>query len=173
VDSERSRFANWAFVAIGSNLGDPATHVLRAIERLREFSDHALSASSLWQSAPVDCPPGSPWFINAVVGLVPRREATPEAWLDRLQALERELGRKPKQVLNEPRPIDLDLLTFRGETRTTASLTLPHPRAHRRRFVLVPLAEVAPGLCLPGFSQTVAELRDGLEESGEQLVRLA
>jgi 2-amino-4-hydroxy-6-hydroxymethyldihydropteridine diphosphokinase len=80
----------------------------------------------------------------------------------KLQALERELGRRPKQVLNEPRPLDLDLIAFAGETRATNELTLPHPRAHERRFVLQPLSEMAPGLILPGQSQSVAELLERL-----------
>jgi 2-amino-4-hydroxy-6-hydroxymethyldihydropteridine diphosphokinase len=107
---------------------------------------------------PVDCPPGSPFFVNAVVGLMPRPGETPESLLARLQRLEQEFGRRPKQVLNEPRPLDLDLITFGSETRTTEGLTLPHPRAHERRFVLEPLSEVAPDLILPGQSLTVAQL---------------
>ena len=75
-----------------------------------------------------------------------------------MQALEIEFGRMPKKVLNEPRPLDLDLILFGGEVRASAALTLPHPRAHERRFVLQPLREIAPDLILPGQSQTVARL---------------
>jgi 2-amino-4-hydroxy-6-hydroxymethyldihydropteridine diphosphokinase len=106
----------------------------------------------------VDCPPGSPVFVNAVVGLVTGRGETPETLLSKLQALEREFGRRPKEILNEPRPLDLDLIAFGYETRATAELTLPHPRAHERRFVLQPLSELGPDLILPGQAQTVAEL---------------
>jgi 2-amino-4-hydroxy-6-hydroxymethyldihydropteridine diphosphokinase len=113
--------------------------------------------SSLWQSTPVDCPPGSPVFVNAAVGLMPRVGETPESLLAKLQALEKEFGRRPKQVLNEPRPLDLDLIAFGNETRATKALTLPHPRAHERRFVLQPLSEIAPGLILPGQTKTVAQ----------------
>jgi 2-amino-4-hydroxy-6-hydroxymethyldihydropteridine diphosphokinase len=106
----------------------------------------------------VDCPPGSPPFLNAVVGFHPRPGETPESLLARLQALEREFGRRPKQLLNEPRPLDLDLIAFGAEVRATPQLTLPHPRAHLRRFVLEPLAEIAPGLVLPGQQASVAKL---------------
>jgi 2-amino-4-hydroxy-6-hydroxymethyldihydropteridine diphosphokinase len=155
-----------AVVALGSNLGDPRQNVLEAMERLAAFSDRPLLRSSLWQSVPVDCPPGSPPFVNAVVGLMLRTGETPESMLARLQAIEKEFGRRPKQVLNEPRPLDLDLIAFGGESRTTPELTLPHPRAHQRRFVLQPLSEIAPELVLPGQTKTVAELLRELPEGG-------
>jgi 2-amino-4-hydroxy-6-hydroxymethyldihydropteridine diphosphokinase len=147
-----------AFVALGSNLGDAGQNVLRAMERLEELSEAPLRRSSLWRSEPVDCPPGSPEFVNAVVGLVPRAGETPESLLRKLQGLEKEFGRRPKQVLNEPRPLDLDLIAFGTEIRTDPTLTLPHPRAVERGFVLQPLGELAPELVLPGQSKTVAEL---------------
>jgi 2-amino-4-hydroxy-6-hydroxymethyldihydropteridine diphosphokinase len=160
-----------AIVAIGSNLGDSPALVCRAIGRLQPFSDQPLLVSSLWQSTPVDCPPGSPLFVNAVVGLVPCAGETPETLLARLQALEREFGRRPKRVLNEPRPLDLDLIAFGRETRRTTALTLPHPRAHQRRFVLAPLAEIAAEFVLPGQPATVAALLAALP-SAERLRQL-
>lgn len=147
-----------AIVSLGSNLGDSQTIIAQAMDRLGEFSAEPLLRSSLWRSTPVDCPPGSPDFINAVVGLVPLPTETPETLLDRLKALEREFGRQPKRVSNEPRPLDLDLIAFGAETRSAKHLSLPHPRAHLRRFVLEPLAEIAPDLVLPAQSLTVAEL---------------
>jgi 2-amino-4-hydroxy-6-hydroxymethyldihydropteridine diphosphokinase len=145
-------------IALGSNVGDRNRNLLGAMERLQELSDCPLLKSSLWRSSPVDCPPGSPDFLNAVVGLLPRREETPETLLLKLQGLEKEFGRQSKKVLNEPRPMDLDLIAFGQEVRATAELTLPHPRAHERRFVLQPLSEIAPELILPGQSKTAAEL---------------
>jgi 2-amino-4-hydroxy-6-hydroxymethyldihydropteridine diphosphokinase len=78
--------------------------------------------------------------------------------LAKLQGLEQESGRRPKRVLNEPRPLDRDLIAFGGETRATKELILPHPRAHERRFVLQPLGEIAPELILPGQKKTVLQL---------------
>jgi 2-amino-4-hydroxy-6-hydroxymethyldihydropteridine diphosphokinase len=78
--------------------------------------------------------------------------------LAKLQALEKEFGREPKKVLNEARPLDLDLIAFGNHTCVTPRLTLPHPRATQRRFVLEPLAEIAPDLVLPGQTRTVKEL---------------
>jgi 2-amino-4-hydroxy-6-hydroxymethyldihydropteridine diphosphokinase len=147
-----------AVVALGSNLGDSRRNVLRAMDRLQALSDQPLLRSSLWQTTPVDCPEGSLDFINAVVALVAREGETPESLLTHLQALEKEFGRQPKKVLNEARPLDLDLIAFRREVRSNAQLTLPHPRAHQRRFVLQPLSEIAPDLVLPGQTETIVQL---------------
>ena len=154
--------SSWAIIALGSNLGDSPALLRAAVRRLGDYSDEPLFASSLWQSTPVDCPPDSPLFVNAVAGLIPRPEETPEGLLTKLQALEREFGRKPKMVMNESRPLDLDLIAFGHEQRRTPELILPHPRAHLRRFVLQPLSEVAPEFVLPGQSATIRELLESL-----------
>ncbi|HAB16521.1 MAG TPA: 2-amino-4-hydroxy-6-hydroxymethyldihydropteridine diphosphokinase [Verrucomicrobiota bacterium] len=146
------------FIALGANLGDPREQIRAAIRKLRESFRGALRASSLWESTPEHCPPGSPPFVNAVVEGVPHADDSPEQMLDRLQALEREFGRRPKKLLNEARPLDLDLITWGDEQRNSSKLVLPHPRAHERRFVLVPLHELAPELRFPGQTRTVTEL---------------
>ena len=139
--------------------------------RLQSFSDEPILKSSLWQTSPVNCPPGSPMFVNAVVGLVPQKNETPESLLDKLQLLQKQFGRQPRKVLNEPRPLDLDLIAFGSETRDTPELVLPHPRAHLRRFVLQPLSEIAPDMILPGQGKTVAQLLAELS-SDEVLKRI-
>src|ERR1043165_4176429 len=118
-----------AFIALGSNMGDSEKILSQAMIRLAEFSTKPLLKSSLWQTTPVDCPPGSPPFVNAVVGLRPRANETAESLLAKLQKLETEFGRTPKLVLNEPRRLDLDLICFGQETRDSSELILPHPRA--------------------------------------------
>lgn len=153
-----------AIVAVGSNLGDSRVNVLRAFDRLESFSARPILRSSLWETTPVDCPPDSSAFVNAVAGLVPLDGETPETLLQKLQALEREFGRRPKQVHNEARPLDLDLICFGPEIRHDSVLTLPHPRAYQRRFVLQPLAEIAPELVLAGQARTVRELLTTLPE---------
>jgi len=160
-----------AFIALGSNLGDSRKNILDAMSRLQEFSDEPILKSSLWQTTPVNCPQGSPMFVNAVVALAPRAGETPELLLEKLQALEKEFGRQPKKVLNEPRSLDLDLIAFGSETRATDDLKLPHPRAHERGFVLQPLSEIAPDFILPGQTRSVTELLRGLR-SEEALVRV-
>jgi 2-amino-4-hydroxy-6-hydroxymethyldihydropteridine diphosphokinase len=156
---------NWerlAFVALGANLGDAASAIRRAMDQLESFSAQPLLRSSLWQSEPVDCPPGSPPFINAVVALTPQLEETPESLLAKLHALEAEFGRQRGNIRNAPRPLDLDLIAFGNQTHASPELALPHPRAVQRRFVLQPLEEIAPDLILPGQTKTVRELLEGL-----------
>jgi 2-amino-4-hydroxy-6-hydroxymethyldihydropteridine diphosphokinase len=153
-----------AFIALGSNLGPSETTICEAIERLKALSRAPLLISSMWQTSPVDCPPGSPPFINAVIGLIPLSGETPESLLVKLQAVEKEFGRKPKQILNEPRTLDLDLIAFGNELSSTSELVLPHPRAHQRRFVLQPLNEIAPDLVLPGQGKSVSELLRALSK---------
>jgi 2-amino-4-hydroxy-6-hydroxymethyldihydropteridine diphosphokinase len=152
------------FVALGSNLGDSRRITLEAMARLQKISDRPLLKSSLWQTTPVNCPPNSPLFVNAVVGFTPQKNEAPESLLQKLHALEQEFGRRPKMVLNEPRALDLDLIAFGRETRNSPELILPHPRAHLRRFVLQPLSEIAPNLILPGQSKTISQLLAGLPD---------
>ncbi|HYV28945.1 MAG TPA: 2-amino-4-hydroxy-6-hydroxymethyldihydropteridine diphosphokinase [Candidatus Eisenbacteria bacterium] len=168
---QNEEFGLLAFIALGSNLGDSRGLIRRAMEELQKFSAQPLLKSSLWKTTPVDCPPNSPSFLNAAAGLVPRERDTPESLLQGLQAMEKEMGRTPKTILNEPRPLDLDLITFGSEIRVTADLTLPHPRAHLRRFVLQPLNEIAPDLILPGQTKTVAQLLASLRNE-EVVIRV-
>jgi 2-amino-4-hydroxy-6-hydroxymethyldihydropteridine diphosphokinase len=147
-----------AIIALGSNLGDSRKITLDAMARLQNFSNEPILKSSLWQTSPVNCPPDSPKFVNAVVGLIPMENETPESLLEKLRDLEKEFGRSQKKILNEPRPLDLDLIAFGNETRNSPDLILPHPRAHLRRFVLQPLSEIAPELILPGQGKIVSQL---------------
>ena len=161
----KTHHSKLVFIALGSNLGDSRMILLAALAELQVFSTAPVLKSSLWQTSPVDCPPGSRKFLNAVAALVPPAGETPESLLEKLQALEKKFGRRPKKLLNEPRPLDLDLIAFGMETRSSARLTLPHPRAFARRFVLQPLCEIAPALVLPGQTRTVAQLLAGLDDS--------
>jgi 2-amino-4-hydroxy-6-hydroxymethyldihydropteridine diphosphokinase len=161
-----------AIVAFGSNLGDSRRIIFEAMARLEMISGQPLLKSSLWQTTPVNCPPNSPLFVNAVAGFTPQKTETPESLLQQLRALEKEFGRTPKKVLNEPRALDLDLIAFGTEMRNSPELILPHPRAHLRRFVLQPLSEIAPDLILPGQSKTISQLLVGLSV-GETVTRLA
>jgi len=145
-------------IALGANLGDPEAQLREAFDELRRLSSTPLRTSSLWSSTPDRCPPGSPRFVNAVAIATPFPGDTPEIWLERLQALERQAGRRPKVVLNEARPLDLDLIAWGDLILESPRLVLPHPRAHQRRFVLAPLAELLPHRVLIGHGRTVAEL---------------
>jgi len=152
-----------ALIALGSNLGDSVALLHEVFARLEKLSATPIRKSSLHQTAPVDCPPGSPPFINAAVALTPLPGETPESLAEKLFVMEWDFGRRPKTVLNEPRPLDLDLIAFGREVRNLPTLMLPHPRAHLRRFVLQPLSEVAPEFVLPGQTRTVMELLRSLD----------
>lgn len=130
-----------AYVAIGANLGDAQRAVEDAIAELGRLSRSRLVAcSSLYRTAPVDA--GGPDFINAVVAL--DTELAPLELLAHLQAIETAAGRE-RPYRNAPRTLDLDILSHGEQELDTPTLTLPHPRMGQRAFVLVPLAEIAPG----------------------------
>jgi len=147
-----------AYIALGSNVGDSPTILGRAMAQLEKLSRKPLVRSSLWQTTPVDCPPGSPTFVNAVVALIPLPEENAWSLLTKMLAMEKEFGRLQKKVRNEPRRLDLDLISYGDEISTRPEIILPHPRAHERRFVLQPLNEIAPNMILAGQRRTVAQL---------------
>lgn len=157
---ENSRLA---YIALGANLGDPELTFACVVPRLQAYSTTPVISSRWMRSRPVNCPPGSPDFLNGVVAIRPFPGTTPEALLEKLQALEVEFGRTPKKELNEARPLDLDLIAFGNQQRNTPQLTLPHPRAIERDFVLRPLAEIAPDFVLPGQEKNVIELLTRLD----------
>lgn len=151
-----------AVVALGSNLGDSSATMQAAMDQLEFLAAAPLLRSSLWRSAPLDCPPGSPSFINAVVALETAARETPESLLPKLQAIERRFGRERKGIVNEARTLDLDLISFGNEVRNTPALTLPHPRAHLRAFVLGPLAEILPEFQASTWNATARTLFSAL-----------
>lgn len=120
-------------------------------------------ASSLWKSEPLG-DPDQPWYVNAVVELELDAASDPHALLARLRALERAAGRPDARPKNAPRVLDLDLLLFADAVVKSAELTVPHPGLTRRRFVLAPLAELAPALVLPGETRNVAALLQDLDD---------
>lgn len=157
-----------AYVALGSNLDDPRGRVRAAIEGLRGLPDSRLvSRSSLWRSRPLG-PQDQPDFVNAACGLLTRLAAEP--LLRAMQALERDLGRTQPVQRWGPRVIDLDLVAYGEETISAPGLTIPHPGVQERDFVLYPLAEIAPGLWIPGQGR-VGTLAARVEDRG--LVKLA
>jgi 2-amino-4-hydroxy-6-hydroxymethyldihydropteridine diphosphokinase len=152
-------------IALGSNI-EPRLASLQAARRqidlLHVGSDPVL-CSKVYETSPVNCPPGSPPFLNAVLELFVREE--PQAFFKKLQSIERNLGRRPSATRNSPRVIDLDLLYCGNVVLSTPHLTLPHPRIAERLFVLRPLADIRPELILPTFARNVKELLRGLSTS--------
>ena len=142
------------FLGLGSNLGDRETAIAGAVERLAARGFRATLRSSLWLTEPVGGPPQG-LFLNAVVG--GETKLGPEALLEACLATEREMGRV-RAERNGPRTIDVDILFYGSDRRDGPRLAIPHPRLAERRFVLAPLAEVAPGLVHPVLGTTAAEL---------------
>jgi len=151
-----------ALIALGANLAagerTPAQTLGCAIDRLSRISARPLVVSPLYETAPVDCPPGTPVFLNAVVALYPPTGCTPENLLETLLALEQELGRVRSGLKNEARALDLDLLAFGREQRDNGFIVIPHPRAARREFVLTPLVSIWPDYRFVGQALSVDQL---------------
>lgn len=144
-----------AYVGIGSNLDGPAAHVTRAFDDLSRLPDTRVTARSPLYKSPPMGPQGQPDFINAVAALETGLGAP--ALMQALLGIERRHGRRRDGTRWGPRSLDLDLLLY-GDTLSDApELVLPHPGMHERAFVLYPLADIAPGLVIPG-SGTVEEL---------------
>ncbi|TXC65852.1 2-amino-4-hydroxy-6-hydroxymethyldihydropteridine diphosphokinase [Piscinibacter aquaticus] len=144
--TERAVANRLVYVGLGANLGDARAALRSALSALAKLPDTSLlRASSARRSAPIDS--SGPDYLNAVAEL--RTALAPLDLLHRLQAIELAHGRE-RPYRNAPRTLDLDLLLHDDVTLDTPELTLPHPRAHERAFVLAPLAELAPALVIPG-----------------------
>jgi len=145
------------YLSLGSNVGDRAANLRSAIDRLRTLGQ-VEGVSSFYETEPVEFT-AQPWFLNCVVKL--DTEKMPKQLLSGILDVEQQLGRRRSQKKG-PRTIDIDILLFGNSIIETKGLTVPHPALHERRFVLEPLAEIAPDLRHPVFKKTIRELRDAL-----------
>jgi len=154
-----------AFLSLGSNVGDREANLRQALARLEAAGVHVGKRSSVYETEPQELR-NQAWFLN----LVAQSETTlfPVQLLHLVKRIERELGRK-RTVAKGPRTIDIDILLFGRFVVQTAQLEVPHPRMHLRRFVLAPLAEIAPEVRHPVLRKTARELLAGL--SGQEVSR--
>ena len=152
------------YVSLGSNMGDRAGHLLLGVRGMMAAGLQVTNLSSIYETAPLDFFE-QPLFLNMIAEL---RTAifTPEQVLARLLRIEYALGRR-REITRGPRSIDLDLLLYNAEQRSTEYLMLPHPRMHLRRFVLEPLAEMAPELLHPTTGKTIIQLLDEVDHTAE------
>jgi 2-amino-4-hydroxy-6-hydroxymethyldihydropteridine diphosphokinase len=147
LNSDRLSSASCAFIALGSNLDNPAAHIARALREIAALPDTELvHTSSLYESAPVGYST-QPNFINAVAEI--ETALAPRALLDHLLRVEQSHGRR-REFPNAPRTLDLDILLYGEDVIREPGLAIPHPRMHERAFVMVPLAEIAPDAFIPG-----------------------
>jgi len=165
---EPSRQPVRAFVSLGSNIGDREENVLTAIRALQDERTSLVAASHLYETEPIDLE-DQPWFINAVAELSTTR--TPRELLKRSHQVEQSLGRE-RDVRFGPRTIDIDLLLYGSEILSEPDLAIPHPRMTERRFVLVPLVELAPNLVDPRSGDSFADVLERLDE-GKKVLRSA
>ena len=160
--SPHLRVVPLAVIALGSNLSgpngsSPHDNLTAVMPALQLLSSSPLLVSDTVVSEPVDCPPGSPHFANAVAVLCPENGVSPVELLLALQGIETSFGRSRKGVRNEARIIDLDLISYGEQRIESERLILPHPRATQRLFVLQPLLQIWPDFIFPGDSLSVKE----------------
>ncbi len=148
------------YISLGSNLGDRAANLERAIDSLAVIGVHVLRRSAIYETEPVDFL-AQPWFLNCVVEAETILEPLP--LLQALQGIERSMGSQ-KLVPRGPRIIDLDILFYEDAVIREQGMEIPHPRLAERRFVLIPLAELAPNFSHPVLKLTIRNLLEKTQD---------
>jgi 2-amino-4-hydroxy-6-hydroxymethyldihydropteridine diphosphokinase len=156
------------YLSLGTNLGDRESNLRTAIAKLGELGE-VVAVSSFYETEPVDVT-NQPWFLNCAVAL--RTELMPKLFLSKMLGIEQQMGRRRTQAKG-PRNIDIDILLFGNSVISAPQLDVPHPAMHQRRFVLEPLAEIAPEVRHPVFRRSMRELLQALPHNGGQVKKLA
>lgn len=165
IKDQRPKTKVLSYVSLGSNLGDRAANLLLGVRGMMDAGLPITRLSHIYESEPVETF-AQPYFLNMVAELSGASLPAPEQMLARMLRIEYSLGRK-REVSKGPRVIDLDLLLHSDQVTATEFLALPHPRLHVRRFVLEPLAELAPAVVHPTLNLTIATLLAKLDDPSE------
>jgi 2-amino-4-hydroxy-6-hydroxymethyldihydropteridine diphosphokinase len=151
------------YLSLGSNMGDRAENIARAVAALGEQGVRVTQESSLYETEPLEIKE-QPWFLNCAIEA--ETELSPERLMEVLLEIEHEIGRE-RRVPKGPRLIDMDILLYGSEVVRTAELEIPHPRMAERKFVLVPLAEIAAEVSHPVSMMTIAEMQEATADQSE------
>jgi 2-amino-4-hydroxy-6-hydroxymethyldihydropteridine diphosphokinase len=157
---------NLVYLSLGSNVGDRETQLHAALVKLAAVG-RVVAESSFYETEPVEFTQ-QPWFLNSALAL--ETSKTPQQLMSEILGIEEEMGRRRVQKKG-PRGIDIDILLFDATILDSKEVTIPHPAMHQRRFVLEPLAEIAPEVIHPVLKKTIRELRDALPR-GQAVKRL-
>src|ERR1700745_947171 len=152
-------------IGLGSNVGDRLAFLRKGFRRIRSLPTGVGPplVSSIFETSPIDCAPGTNSYLNATVEIQFDRPAI--ALLDALLRIERDMGRPSKRPRNAPRTIDLDVLYVGNLILNNPEIIIQHPRLPQRRFVLAPLSEIAPELLLPGQTKTMRGVLENLTDN--------
>ncbi len=156
-----------AYISVGSNIGDPVENCRKAMDTIAATPEiELLSRSRLFWTEPVDyC--DQPWFVNAMIKI--RTSLEPLDLLAVLKEIEHGAGRREKRVRFGPRELDLDILFYEDRIINSEALVLPHPRMHRRHFVLRPFCDIDPTVEHPVYKKNIQALYDMLDERGQKV----
>ena len=158
------------FISVGSNLGDKLENCLGGIDALTAPGLARLAAvSRFYRTSPVDYT-DQDWFVNAAVKI--ETDLDPQSLLDRMMTIQRQLGRKRDAIRFGPRLLDLDILLYDDRTMATQRLEIPHPRMHKRAFVLQPICDIDATVVHPVLGRTIGALRDALDDETQAVVPL-
>jgi 2-amino-4-hydroxy-6-hydroxymethyldihydropteridine diphosphokinase len=142
------------YLSLGSNLGDREAQIREAIARLQKLGE-ATSVSAFYETEPVEVDREQPWFLNCALAI--ETDLPPLQFLNKMLGIEQSMGRTRNEPKG-PRIIDIDIVFFGDDVLDTSELTVPHPAMRQRRFVLEPLAEIAPDMMHPVLKRRVREL---------------
>ncbi len=159
-----------AFVSVGSNLGDKIENCKKGIsELLADGRSVLVRSSSFYRTSPVDYK-DQDWFVNLVVEI--KTTLNPFDLLERIKGVEKAMGRKTSTVRFGPRVLDLDIIFFDDQVIQTDTLEIPHPRMHKRRFVLKPICDIEPSMMHPLLGKDMRSLLASLQNSEQKVMEI-